>query len=64
MYVCICNGLNDRDIGAAAAEAETVSHVYQRLGCRPQCGKCVPLVLRLLRVADRLDDAPHPLPAE
>jgi len=50
--------------GAAAAEAETVSHVYQRLGCRPQCGKCVPLVLRLLRVADRLDDAPHPLPAE
>jgi bacterioferritin-associated ferredoxin len=67
MYVCICNGLNDRDIDTAAAEAETVAQVYRCLGCRPQCGKCVPLVLRLLR--GRADgpgakDAPALLAAE
>jgi bacterioferritin-associated ferredoxin len=45
MYVCICNGLNDRRIRAAAAESGgSAAEVYKALGCRPQCGRCVPLV--------------------
>ncbi len=56
MYVCICNGINDRSLCAAVADAETVADVYRRLGCRPQCGKCVPRVLCLLRLAGAAPD--------
>lgn len=45
MYVCLCNGITDRDIERAAATAEgSVAQVYRGLGCAPQCGKCVPYV--------------------
>lgn len=50
MYVCLCNALTDRDvrqhIGGAAC---SVSMVYRACGCAPQCGKCVPFVLQMLR---------------
>jgi bacterioferritin-associated ferredoxin len=49
MYVCICNGLNDRRIRAAAAESGSAAEVYKALGCRPQCGRCVPLVGDIVR---------------
>ena len=50
MYVCLCNGLTDRDLRPhTAAGTQSVSMVYQACGCRPQCGKCVPFVVQMLR---------------
>ncbi len=50
MYVCLCNGITDRDFHAHAdGEDRTVSMVYRALGAKPQCGKCVPFVRQLLR---------------
>ncbi len=50
MYVCLCNGITDRDFRAhVEGEDRTVSMVYRALGKKPQCGRCVPFVQRLLR---------------
>ena len=52
MYVCLCNGITDRDFRAHAADENcTVSTVYRSLGTKPRCGKCVPYVRQLLRQA-------------
>jgi bacterioferritin-associated ferredoxin len=52
MYVCLCNGITDRDFRAHAAdESCTISDVYRSLGTKPRCGKCVPYVRQLLRQA-------------
>lgn len=45
MYVCLCNGFTDRCVDRAIdAGARTVSQVYRGVGCKPQCGKCIPTV--------------------
>ncbi len=50
MIVCVCNVFNDRQVRAAIrGGAQTVSQVYQRLGYRPRCGKCVPEIVALLK---------------
>jgi bacterioferritin-associated ferredoxin len=49
MYVCLCNGLTDRDVRNCAAGGCSVAMVYRSLGCEPQCGKCVPYVRQMLR---------------
>src|SRR3954471_22903381 len=50
MYVCLCNGLTDRDLRPHTIGGRcSVSMVYQACGCRPQCGKCVPFVRQMLR---------------
>ena len=50
MYVCLCNGITDRELHAQAdCGGCTVSMVYRSLGAKPQCGKCVPFVRDLLR---------------
>ena len=50
MYVCLCNGLRDRDLRPhTSGGRNSVSMVYQACGCRPQCGKCVPFVRQMLR---------------
>lgn len=48
MYVCLCNGFTDRQVRTVAEKKSTVSTIYRRLGCRPQCGKCVPFVREML----------------
>ena len=41
MYICICNGLRDRDIARVAQNgATTVDQAYAALGCRTCCGQC------------------------
>lgn len=59
MYVCICNALNERRVRSALESgARTVSALYSQNGCRPQCGKCVPVMCRILsehREASRHD---------
>jgi bacterioferritin-associated ferredoxin len=49
MYICLCNGLTDRDVRAQCSDGYSVSMVYRGLGCEAQCGKCVPFVLQILR---------------
>jgi bacterioferritin-associated ferredoxin len=53
MYVCICNGLTDRQIRACADSPDcSVEAVYQRLGCRAKCGRCVPMARAIVAGAD------------
>jgi bacterioferritin-associated ferredoxin len=49
MFVCLCNGLTDRDVRESAEAGCSVAMVYRTLGCQPQCGKCVPFVREMLR---------------
>jgi bacterioferritin-associated ferredoxin len=59
MYVCLCNALTDRDLlPHTASGASSVAMVYSACGCRPQCGKCVPFVRRMLREGGELAAAP------
>ena len=51
MYVCICNALRDKELASAANGAKGVSEVFRRCGERPQCGKCVPDVARMVEAA-------------
>ncbi len=60
MILCVCNGLSERDIRAAAATCRgaTVGCVYRCLGCRVRCGKCVPYVADVARQVQATADAP------
>ena len=50
MYVCLCNGLTDRDVrNSAESGGCSVAMVYRSHGCEPQCGKCVPYIRQMLR---------------
>lgn len=62
MYVCICNGLTDRDFAKAArAGATTVAQAFKALEERPQCGRCFQCTREVL--ADtRLDMAQRDMP--
>ena len=41
MYVCICNGVTDRDIREAASRgASTLKDLRRELGVASDCGKC------------------------
>jgi bacterioferritin-associated ferredoxin len=62
MILCVCNGLSERDIRAAAATCggDTVGCVYRCLGCRVRCGKCVPYVADVARAALPNSERPAP----
>ena len=51
MYICICNGITDRQIKVAIEKraARSVSDMYRCLLCKPQCGRCAPTVVELMR---------------
>ena len=53
MYVCLCHGLNDRQVRAAIDEggAGSAAQVYQHYECRPRCGKCVSTVRDMVKAA-------------
>lgn len=49
MYVCICNGVTDRDIRAAAAHGcRGLPELTMRTGCGATCGSCVEAAVQLL----------------
>ena len=63
MYVCLCNGITDREFrDQAAVENSTVSTIYLSFGTKPRCGKCVPYVRQLLRQVIQSSE-PAPLTA-
>ena len=58
MYVCVCNAISDREVRACAeGECSTVAMAYRSLGKPPKCGKCVPLMRRLVRQIAEPTDA-------
>jgi bacterioferritin-associated ferredoxin len=49
MYVCLCNGLTDRDIRRAGDQGHcTVAAAYCSLGAEVNCGRCVPMARSLI----------------
>ena len=52
MYVCICNGVTDRDIRQAAeAGCRTVAELTMRTGAGSNCGSCLEMASELLHAA-------------
>jgi bacterioferritin-associated ferredoxin len=52
MYVCICNGVTDKDIRQAAeAGCKTVAELTMRTGAGATCGTCLDMVADLLAAA-------------
>jgi bacterioferritin-associated ferredoxin len=52
MYVCICNGVTDSQIRAAAeAGCDTVSELIMRTGCGGNCGGCLETAEKMLAEA-------------
>jgi bacterioferritin-associated ferredoxin len=50
MYVCICNGLTDRQVrGIAQSVGCSAASVHCSLGVRVRCGKCLPMMQEILR---------------
>jgi bacterioferritin-associated ferredoxin len=50
MYICLCNSISDRTVRAVvAAGCRSVAQVYQAIGERPQCGKCVSQIRAMVR---------------
>ena len=49
MYVCLCNGVTERDIRhTAAAGCRTMAELTMRTGCGAGCGSCVCMATELL----------------
>ncbi len=50
MYICLCNGLTDRDVKTAVASgAQRIANVYELLGAAPQCAKCSVHIREIIR---------------
>jgi bacterioferritin-associated ferredoxin len=52
VVICLCNGMSDADVRAAAASGATrPKEVYACCGGRAQCGGCTATILNILREA-------------
>jgi bacterioferritin-associated ferredoxin len=50
MIVCSCNVLRESQVREIARDGVRCEReAYQRLGCRPQCGQCLPYARQLVR---------------
>ncbi|EAZ99643.1 MULTISPECIES: bacterioferritin-associated ferredoxin [unclassified Marinobacter] len=50
MYVCLCHGVTDRDIRAAADNGVTsMRQLGKELGVGTQCGRCAQTAREILR---------------
>ena len=54
MYVCICNGITDRQILEAAANGcRSVAELTMRTGCGASCGSCLETAAAMLAPTSR-----------
>jgi bacterioferritin-associated ferredoxin len=54
MYICVCNGINERDIRSAVdAGARTLGDLQRELGVASGCGQCAAEAQCLLRESRR-----------
>ncbi|MBI1207957.1 MAG: bacterioferritin-associated ferredoxin [Azospirillum sp.] len=62
MYVCNCHGFNEKEVKRALrAGLRTVSGICRHMDHRPQCGKCIPDIVRLLKEEQANDAQQYPL---
>lgn len=62
MYVCLCNGVTDRQIREAAeAGCRTMSELTMRTGCGATCGSCVDMAAQLLDEVHAVRALPLPV---
>jgi len=56
VYVCICNGVTQRDIrDAAAAGCRSVAELTMRTGCGANCGSCIEMAAEVLEQARAIE---------
>ena len=49
MIVCSCNALRERQVRESVRNgARTEREAYAHLGCKPQCGRCLPYARELV----------------
>ena len=62
MYVCICNGVTDRDIRQAVeAGCRSVPELTMRTGAGAACGSCLDLAAQLMEEVRAVRELPLPL---
>ena len=62
MYVCICNGVTQRDIrDAADAGCRSMAELTMRTGCGACCGTCLDMAARVLSEARAVLELPLPV---
>jgi bacterioferritin-associated ferredoxin len=62
MYVCLCNGVTDRQIREAAdAGCGTLAELTMRTGVGANCGSCLSMAQDTLDEARRLRALPLPV---
>jgi bacterioferritin-associated ferredoxin len=62
VYVCLCNGVTDRQIREAAeGGCRTMSELTMRTGCGATCGSCVPMAMQLLDEVHAIRALPLPV---
>lgn len=50
MVVCVCNALRERDVRDAARRgAHSPAKAYRSLGCKAQCGQCIPFARQIIK---------------
>lgn len=48
MYICLCNGLTDKQVKEVLHGAKTVDDIYERLNAQVNCGKCAECILEMM----------------
>ncbi|PKQ02785.1 MAG: hypothetical protein CVT73_17300 [Alphaproteobacteria bacterium HGW-Alphaproteobacteria-12] len=51
MIVCVCNAKNCRtvrDVLMGAPDIGTPAAAHRAMGCKPQCGRCLPAIAELI----------------
>ena len=62
MYVCICNGVTERDIRQAAeAGCRSLPELTMRTGCGSTCGTCLETASALLEEVRSARELPLPM---
>jgi bacterioferritin-associated ferredoxin len=50
MVVCVCNAIRERDVRDAARRgAHSPAKAYRSLGCKAQCGQCIPFARQIIK---------------
>jgi bacterioferritin-associated ferredoxin len=63
VYVCICNGVTERQIREAAANGvRNVAELTMRTGCGASCGSCIDTAVALLEENAHENERQSPLP--
>lgn len=56
MYVCLCHGVTDRDVRAAAENGiSSMRQLGKELGVGRQCGRCAATAREILREVNATD---------